>query len=205
MLADARDGFALDPSPSEQAAARDRQLFISRWPNRGQAAHLVQPTCFRHILIHGASGEGMVGESPARFQLFRVNDDGMEWRFVASNNQVVAVGVDGIADVAAARARLGALQSTLPDARLAYYRDPTGRWRWDLRVAGAVLATSSRWYHSRVVCEATLGQFLQDAPAASVVDSVRRPRGVIDLRAAGVERPLAARLLMSGRRLLGRP
>jgi hypothetical protein len=36
-------------------------------------------------------------------------------------------------------------------------------WRWDLRSGGALLASSGRWYHTRLVCESTLAQFLHDA------------------------------------------
>jgi uncharacterized protein YegP (UPF0339 family) len=102
----------------------------------------------------------------------------MEWRFVASNNHVIAVGGDRMTDVASARSTLAALQEALPDASWAWYQDPAGRWRWDLRSAGAVLARSSRWYHSRLVCESTLAQFLHDAPDAAVVDTGKRLRRV---------------------------
>lgn len=114
----------------------------------------------------------------ARFELFAAQGHGMEWRFVASNNHVIAVGSAGLTDAASARATLAVLQATLPDASWSWYRDPAGRWRWDLRSAGAVLARSSRWYHSRIVCESTLAQFLYDAPDAAVVDTGKRLRGV---------------------------
>jgi uncharacterized protein YegP (UPF0339 family) len=102
----------------------------------------------------------------------------MEWRFVASNNHVIAVGGDQITDVASARATLAALQEALPDASRAWYQDPVGRWRWDLRSAGALLARSSRWYHTRLVCDSTLAQFLHDAPHAAVVNTGKRLRRV---------------------------
>jgi uncharacterized protein YegP (UPF0339 family) len=102
----------------------------------------------------------------------------MEWRFVASNSRVIAVGGDRATDVASARAMLAALQEALPDASWAWYQDPAGRWRWDLRSAGAVLARSSRWYHTRLVCDSTLAQFLHDAPEAAVIDTGKRLRRV---------------------------
>jgi uncharacterized protein YegP (UPF0339 family) len=102
----------------------------------------------------------------------------MEWRFVASNNHVIAVGGDARRDVASAAATLAAVQAALPEASWAWYQDPAGRWRWDLRNAGALLARSSRWYHSRLVCESTLAQFLHDAPGAAVVDTRKRLRRV---------------------------
>ena len=54
----------------------------------------------------------------ARFELFAAQTRGMEWRFVASNNHVIAVGGDRMTDVASARATLAALQEVLPDAKL---------------------------------------------------------------------------------------
>lgn len=114
----------------------------------------------------------------ARFELFGAKGHGIEWRFIASNNHVIAVGGAGMTDVASARATLAVVQATLPDASWAWYRDPAGRWRWDLRSAGAVLARSSRWYHSRIVCESALAQFLHDAPDAVVVDTGKRLRRV---------------------------
>jgi uncharacterized protein YegP (UPF0339 family) len=114
----------------------------------------------------------------ARFEFFVAQRHGTEWRFVASNNHVIAVGGDGMTDVASARETLNAVRATLPDASWAWYQDPAGRWRWDLRSAGAVLARSSRWYHSRLVCESTLAQFLHDAPDAAVVDAGKRLRRV---------------------------
>jgi uncharacterized protein YegP (UPF0339 family) len=123
----------------------------------------------------------------------------MEWRFVAANNYVLAVCADQMADVAAVRVNLAGLQLALPEACAATYRDSSGRWRWDLRSCGGVLARSSRWYHSRIVCESTLAQFLQDASEARVVDTGKLVRKIVDLRATS-----PARILTSGMRRFGR-
>jgi uncharacterized protein YegP (UPF0339 family) len=128
----------------------------------------------------------------------------MEWRFMAANNYVLAVGGDRMADVAAARLALAGLQYALPEARGALYQDSAEKWRWDLRNLGEVLAKSSRWYHSRAVCESTLAQFLDQAPHARVVDTGKLLRKVVDLRAAGADRPLAARILSSRMKRFGR-
>jgi uncharacterized protein YegP (UPF0339 family) len=106
---------------------------------------------------------------------------------MASNNRVIANGGDGIEDVSVARATLADLQADLAGATPAAYRDAAGRWRWDVRHGGTVLATSSRWYHRRVDCESTLAQFLNHAPGATVVDGVKAFRSVIDLPAGRVE------------------
>jgi uncharacterized protein YegP (UPF0339 family) len=121
----------------------------------------------------------------------------MEWRFMACNSYLLAVGDDHVADVAAARVTLATLQSALPDACAATYQDPSGRWRWDLRSSGAVLAKSGRWYHSRTVCESTLAQFLHDAPQARVVNTGKLIRKIVDLRGTSPDQPLAARNLAS--------
>jgi uncharacterized protein YegP (UPF0339 family) len=142
------------------------------------------------------SGGGVTAS--ARFELFGAAGRGMEWRFMAANNYVLAVGGDRMADFAAARLTLAGLQCALPQASWALYQDPAEKWRWDLRSFGAVLAKSSRWYHSRAVCESTLAQFLDDAPEARVVDTGKLLRKVVDLRVTGDDRPLGARILSSG-------
>ena len=129
--------------------------------------------------------------APARFQLYRVSDDWVEWRFIASNNRVIANGGDGTEDGSTARAMLADLQSEISAATPACYQDAAGRWRWDVRSQGTVLAASSRWYHRRVDCESTLAQFLHDAPGAPVVDGVKAFRSVIDLPAGRVVLPAA--------------
>jgi uncharacterized protein YegP (UPF0339 family) len=131
----------------------------------------------------------MAGVAPARFQLFRVSDDWVEWRFIASNNRVIANGGDGSEDGSTARDMLADLQDEISGATPACYQDAAGRWRWDVRGQGTVLAVSSRWYHRRVDCEATLAQFLHDAPRAPVVDGVKTFRSVIDLPAGRVVLP----------------
>jgi uncharacterized protein YegP (UPF0339 family) len=141
--------------------------------------------------------------APARFQFFRVSDDCVEWRFVASNNRVIANGGDGTADTAVARAQLADMQSEIAGATPGSYRDSAGRWRWDLRHGGTVLAASSRWYHRRVDCESNLAQFLHDAPSAPVVDGVKVFRSVIDLPAGRVVLPAAASRRVSVRSRFG--
>jgi uncharacterized protein YegP (UPF0339 family) len=134
----------------------------------------------------------MADVAPARFQLYRVSDDWVEWRFIASNNRVIANGGDGSEDAAAARALLADLRVEITEisgTAPTCYQDTAGRWRWDLRDEGTVLAASSRWYHRRVDCESTLAQFLQDAPGAPVVDGVKVFRSVIDLPAGRVVLP----------------
>jgi uncharacterized protein YegP (UPF0339 family) len=125
----------------------------------------------------------------ARFQFFRVSDECVEWRFIASNNRVIANGGDGTEDAAMARTMLADLQSEISAATPTCYRDSAGRWRWDVRDGGTVLASSSRWYHRRVDCETTLGQFLQDAPGAPIVPGVKAFRSVIDLPTGRVVLP----------------
>jgi uncharacterized protein YegP (UPF0339 family) len=127
--------------------------------------------------------------APARFQFFRVSDECVEWRFIASNNRVIANGGDGTEDVAVARAMLTDLQGEIAGATPGAYRDSAGRWRWDLRHRGTVLAESSRWYHRRVDCESTLAQFLHDAPAAPIVEGVKTFRSVLDLPTGRVVLP----------------
>jgi uncharacterized protein YegP (UPF0339 family) len=133
----------------------------------------------------------MAAVAPARFQLFRVCDDWVEWRFIASNNRVIANGGDGAEDATAARALLADLQGEICEATSAAFQDSVGRWRWDVRHRDTILATSSRWYHRRVDCESTLMHFLQDAPGAPVVDGVKAFRSVIDLTAGRVVLPPA--------------
>jgi uncharacterized protein YegP (UPF0339 family) len=127
--------------------------------------------------------------TPARFQFFRVSDDCVEWRFITSNNRVIANGGDGTEDASVARATLADLQADIGEATPAAYRDATGRWRWDVRHGGTVIAASSRWYHRRVDCESTLAQFLNDAPGAPVIDGVKAFRSVVDLPAGRLELP----------------
>jgi uncharacterized protein YegP (UPF0339 family) len=135
----------------------------------------------------GDEEDGQV--APARFQLYRISDDSVEWRFIASNNRVIANGGDGSEDGSTARDMLADLQSDLSEATATCYQDADGRWRWDVRDQDTVLAASSRWYHRRVDCEATLVQFLHDAPGAPVVDGVKLFRSVIDLPAGSVVLP----------------
>lgn len=137
--------------------------------------------------------------APARFQFFRVSDECVEWRFIASNNRVIANGGEGSEEASVARAMLVELQSEIAEATPASYRDSAGRWRWDVRDEGTVLAASSRWYHRRVDCESTLAQFLHDAPGAPVVDGVKAFRTVIDLPAGRVELPAAVVRSVSSR------
>jgi uncharacterized protein YegP (UPF0339 family) len=131
----------------------------------------------------------MAGVAPARFQLYRVSGDWVEWRFIASNNRVIANGGDGNEDGSTARDMLVDLQREIPRASPTCYQDSAGRWRWDVRDEATILAVSSRWYHRRVDCEATLAQFLHDAPGAPVVDGVKTFRSVIDLPAGRVVLP----------------
>jgi uncharacterized protein YegP (UPF0339 family) len=137
--------------------------------------------------------------APARFQFFRICDDCVEWRFIASNNRVIANGGEGTEDASVARGLLADLQSEIAVATPTSYRDSAGRWRWDVRSEGTVLATSSRWYHRRVECESTLAQFLHDAPGAPVLDGVKAFRAVIDLRPGRIELPAATRRSLSRR------
>jgi uncharacterized protein YegP (UPF0339 family) len=137
--------------------------------------------------------------APARFQLFRLGGDWVEWRFIASNNRVIANGGDGMEDGHAARAMLADLQSEIPGASSACYQDTAGRWRWDVRNLDTVLAASSRWYHRRVDCESTLLHFLHDAPGAPVVDGIKAFRSVIDLPAGRVVLPAATPRAVSAR------
>jgi uncharacterized protein YegP (UPF0339 family) len=139
----------------------------------------------------GGATRRMAGVAPARFQLFRVSDEWVEWRFIASNNRVIANGGDGTEDDSAAREVLADLQSEISVATPTCYQDTAGRWRWDVRHEGTVIAASSRWYHRRVDCESTLAQFLHDAPGAPVVDGVKTFRSVIDLPAGRVDLPVA--------------
>jgi uncharacterized protein YegP (UPF0339 family) len=141
--------------------------------------------------------------APARFQFFRVCDDWVEWRFIASNNRVIANGGDGTEDANAARVLLADMQRELCEATPASYQDSAGRWRWDVRHGGTVLAASSRWYHRRVDCETTLAHFMHAAPGAPVVDGVRVFRSVIDLTAGRVVLPPATLRSVSGRSRYG--
>jgi uncharacterized protein YegP (UPF0339 family) len=141
--------------------------------------------------------------TPARFQFFRVSDGCVEWRFMASNNRVIANGGEGTEDVSVARATLADLQADIGEATPAAYRDAVGRWRWDVRHGGTVLAASSRWYHRRVDCASTLAQFLNDAPGATIVDGVMAFRSVSDLSACRVEPPTPAPRSVSGRNRFG--
>ena len=141
--------------------------------------------------------------APARFQFFRASDECVEWRFIASNNRVIANGGDGTEDDSVARSMLAELQSGIALATPASYRDTAGRWRWDVRQEGTVLAASSRWYHRRVDCESTLAQFLHDAPGAPVVEGVKTFRTVIDLPAGRIDLPAPTLRSVSARSRFG--
>jgi uncharacterized protein YegP (UPF0339 family) len=180
----------------------DRHLFIWRWAGRRSAGTTTTSTWSDPTRTEAAEREA--GVTRPRFELFRVDGGWQEWRFVASNNRVVAIGSDRMANIALARADLAALYRTLPGAVSALYEDPAGRWRWDLRSSGTAVARSSRWSHSRVVCESTLAQFLYDVPHAHVVDTGKLVRRVIDLRRTSGEPPVVDRIRIPGRGWFGR-
>ena len=118
----------------------------------------------------------------ARFQLFSTGRLGVSWRFVASNNRVLAVGLGEAVDEMTARYAVRCIQQGLDRARPIVSLDPTGRWRWQLVLDGSPVATSSREYFRRVECEATVSQFVVAGSTAPVSTSVARFRSTLDLR-----------------------
>lgn len=128
-----------------------------------------------------------------RFQLYRRSGQGVLWRFIASNNRDLARSAHEVPDEEAARAGVEQLRRQLGLSRSLTYADGAGRWRWELRAGEARLAQSSRAYHRRIECEATLLQFRETAAAAVVVP------GVADFRSGG---PAVAVLVPGQRRVV---
>ena len=114
--------------------------------------------------------------APARFQLYRVATArpslDVAWRFVASNNREVARSAPGQVGEDEARDLIATLQRELAATKASVHLDTDGRWRWDVRLGGRRLVTSSRPYFRRVECDATLTQFLRACPDAPVSTSV---------------------------------
>jgi uncharacterized protein YegP (UPF0339 family) len=118
----------------------------------------------------------------ARFQLFSTGRLGVSWRFVASNNRVLAVGLGEAVDETTARHAVRFIQQGLDRARPIVSLDPGGRWRWRLVLDGSPVATSSREYFRRVECEATVSQFVVAGSGAPVSTSVARFPSTLGLR-----------------------
>ena len=106
-------------------------MFICRWGGGGVGTCVAGPRLVRPT--HQQRQRKRVRVTRARFELFAAMGNGMEWRFVATNNHVIAIGGDARTDVASAPATLAAVQAALPEASWAWYQDPAGRWRWDFR------------------------------------------------------------------------
>jgi hypothetical protein len=114
----------------------------------------------------------------ARFQLIRMPDSSVIWRFMASNNREIARAALPTDDEWTARSNILALQSGLAGATSAPFLDRSGRWRWDVKVEGVALAASSRAYYRRVECETTRRQFMEAAGRAPAPDLVASSRAI---------------------------
>lgn len=119
--------------------------------------------------------------SQARFLFLSTQlsgDQQVAWRLLAGNNHDLGRSPVPLVDATAARLAVVRLREALPGATSGHAPDSRpGRWGWQLKDEGEVLAVSSRWYERQRESRYSLQQFLAAVPVATVTENVAvRPR-----------------------------
>ena len=119
--------------------------------------------------------------SQARFLFLSTQLGGAEqvaWRLVAGNNHDLGRSPVPLSDATAARLAVVGLREALPHLVSGHAPDSRpGRWGWQLKHEGEVLAVSSRWYERQRESRYSLQQFLAAVPVAALSEHVAvRPR-----------------------------
>jgi hypothetical protein len=86
---------------------------------------------------------------------------GFAWRFLSANNRSLARSVRTCPDVASCLAAIRILQESLPRAVGETARNGNGQWVWRVRVAGEVVATTTRTYPRQVRARLRCDSFLE--------------------------------------------
>lgn len=124
----------------------------------------------------------------ARFQLFRVGNAAVAWRFVSANNWELARSPGWYDDERVARRAVAALMAQGAAPFPSVGLDASGRWRWTAAVDGHLAAVSSRAYFRRVECDSALNQFRGLLPTAELradVAVLRLPANTLSARPVG--------------------
>jgi hypothetical protein len=102
---------------------------------------------------------------------------GFAWRFLSANNRSLARSVRTCPDVASCLAAIRILQEGLPRAVGETARNGNGQWVWRVRMAGEVVATTTRTYprqaRARLMCDSFL-ELVAETLASTPVQVIYR-------------------------------
>lgn len=86
---------------------------------------------------------------------------GFAWRFMSANNRSLARSAQTCPDVESCLAAIRILQEGLPRAVGETSRNGNGQWVWRVRLAGEVVATTTRTYQRHVRAQLMCDSFLE--------------------------------------------
>ncbi|GAA4431228.1 hypothetical protein ACFQV2_10630 [Actinokineospora soli] len=110
----------------------------------------------------------------ARFQIHRLGELGMTWRFLSANNRTIAQSPTPFPDADLCRDAVRDLRERLAEASVVVARgDSAQLWLWRVRIAGSDVAVSSRKYHRRVQAAYASRCFLELVGATGISDAPR--------------------------------
>lgn len=109
-----------------------------------------------------------------RFQIYRLGEQGLTWRFLSANNRTIGQSPLPFADIELCRDAVRDLRERLGEAAVVLTRGESAQlWVWRVRIAGADVAVSSRKYHRRVQAAYASRCFLELVGATDVSDAPR--------------------------------
>ncbi|MGH3871972.1 MAG: hypothetical protein ACRDSR_10740 [Pseudonocardiaceae bacterium] len=86
---------------------------------------------------------------------------GFIWRFMSANNRTLAKSAQAYPDVESCLAAIRILRHAAPRAVGETARNGNGQWVWQARVAGEVVATTTRSYQRQVRARLRCDSFLE--------------------------------------------